>query len=103
MVMGPPFLLLTIVGDSPCVGEASCGVRISPGMGPRVTTPQTADMTGNSATFARVFAGRRRTRDTDLHGRPDRTYRHVALTTKASIKMAQDLLDRFFRDAEGKT
>jgi FHA domain-containing protein len=30
-------------------------------------------------------------------------YRHFALTTKATLKMAKDLLDRFFREGEGKT
>jgi hypothetical protein len=39
----------------------------------------------------------------DLHLGPEDPYRHFALATKTETKMAQDLLDRFFRDAEGKT
>lgn len=39
----------------------------------------------------------------DLQTGLDRTYRGAVLATKSTIKTAEQLLDRFFRDAEGRT
>jgi pSer/pThr/pTyr-binding forkhead associated (FHA) protein len=38
-----------------------------------------------------------------LQTRRDRPYRVAGLATKSNIKVARDLLERFFRDAEGRT